>query len=127
MVIIILDELAQLVASVLDSPDAVGKTFEVRRDETESGKIATEGKPNNWNHDMYNNNRKILRSLIKDSDRSSVNICGNLNTLPPFPRASDPPGDVSEERKREILNDPRVIAVQQRDAREKQTSTNKEN
>lgn len=35
------DELAAMVAAALDSPYAVGKTFEVRRDETESG----EGRP----------------------------------------------------------------------------------
>lgn len=33
------DELAGLISAALESPHAAGKTFEVRRDETDSGKI----------------------------------------------------------------------------------------
>jgi hypothetical protein len=82
------DELAELVTATLDSPFASGKTFEVRRDETESGrvidkknilsnfilsslgKISTSTEPNNWESGRLGQDfNKLFRSLVKDSDR----------------------------------------------------------
>lgn len=55
----------------------------------------------------------MFRGLVVDADRSLVSANGSGLPLAPFPIAQDPPPPVSEERKQEILNDPRVKAQQQ--------------
>ena len=90
------------------SPYSAGKTFEIRRDETESGRLSTSSSPNNWfGGEIKQDFARLFRSLVLDSDR--------VLTLPPFPIAMDPPPPVSPERINEILNDPRVQAVRVRD------------
>mmetsp|Transcript_15982 Transcript_15982/g.26913 ORF Transcript_15982/g.26913 Transcript_15982/m.26913 type:complete len:680 (+) Transcript_15982:106-2145(+) len=150
------EELAELTVAALKSPYAVGTTFEVRRDETESGKLPSTTDPNNWNMAQgtwdnqgwekqdYDYN---FRKLVKDTDRflggvtisptitgpecdtggatgvvtktrtGKVPIFGSTTLLPPFPMAHPPPGEeVSEDRKQEILSDPRVQAAIVRNA-----------
>ena len=60
----------------------------------------------------------LYRGLVPDEDRSlasspSCSSGGVGLPLPPFAMVQDPPPPVSEERKAEILNDPRVKAQQQ--------------
>lgn len=63
----------------------------------------------------------LFRSLVPDSDRSLASATGAGLPLPPFAIALDPPPPVTEERKAEILNDPRVKAQQQAAQEGKQT------
>lgn len=103
------NELATLVKEVLNNPRAVGKTFEVRRDESDSGLL---GNPNsNWGDAQMNFNQ-LFNQLAVDSDRT-------VRGLPPFPFAQDPPPPPTQEQTQAILNDPRVVAVREREAREK--------
>ena len=81
------DELAGLISASLDSPHAAGKTFEVRRDESDSGTafckhhhnnhtiltaVYTAGKlpsaegMNNWGEQNFDS---LFRELVPDSDR----------------------------------------------------------
>lgn len=55
----------------------------------------------------------MFRGLVADADRSLASAAGAGLPLTPFAIAQDPPPPVSEERKQEILNDPRVKAQQQ--------------
>jgi hypothetical protein len=125
-------ELSNLVLTCLNSPYATGKTFEVRRDESDSGALGQA----NWG--VVQDLSALLRPLIRDTDRV-------LNGLPPFPFPADPPAPVTEERVKviitstledsyliiiiillfkEILNDPRVVAAVTRDeGRAKEQST----
>lgn len=50
---------------------------------------------------------------MTDADRSLASASGAGLPLIPFAIVQDPPPPVSEERKQEILNDPRVKAQQQ--------------
>ncbi|CAM9777506.1 unnamed protein product, partial [Discosporangium mesarthrocarpum] len=87
-------EVGQAVAAALESPYTAGTTFELRRDEAEDGSgVAPDF-------------TSLFHSLVADEDRSVA----SSPPLPPFPAAQDPPLPVSEERKAEILNDPRVKA-----------------
>mmetsp|Transcript_29539 Transcript_29539/g.40590 ORF Transcript_29539/g.40590 Transcript_29539/m.40590 type:complete len:479 (-) Transcript_29539:32-1468(-) len=110
------DELANLVAAALESPHSQGTTFEVRRDETESGKLSSPSEPNNWGGLAANGEEQdldiLFRGLVKDSDRVAAS---SWRRLPPFPIARDPPPPVTPERVQQILNDPRVQAQQTRE------------
>ena len=77
-------ELAHLLHEVITSAHAVGKTFEVRRDESDSGLIGSA----NWGNQQTDLPR-LLRRLVHDEDRS-------LAGLAPFPPAQDPPAPLSE-------------------------------
>eukprot|EP01038_Epipyxis_sp_PR26KG_P004040 gene4040-5781_t len=103
-------ELAALVGVVLASPYGTNKTFEVRRDETESGKLPSDQMKVNWPKQNLHLN---LRSLILDADRS---LGSSYKPLLPFPVAGFPPSEpLSKERVAEILNDPRVVSQQTRE------------
>lgn len=95
-------ELAKSLVKIVESPYSVGKTFEIRRDETDSGVyLSSDISPD----------RRLplqLQRLVRDADRS-----GGL--LPPLPVPREAPGAVSAERKAQILADPRVQAQQLRD------------
>lgn len=52
----------------------------------------------------------MFRGLVLDEDRSLASAGGAGLPLPPFAIVQDPPPPVTEERKQEILNDPRVKA-----------------
>lgn len=99
------DELAMIVSKALQSSDVIGKTFEVRRDETPSGLL----QGTNWNHvqgDIYSKEQDftpVFRSLMYDADRAvgySYTTEEEENGgeaqkrgrkyLPPFPYARDP-------------------------------------
>ena len=77
-----------------------GKTAELRRDETDGVVLSREG--------LVPATVDLFRPLVSDVDRA-------VQGLPPFPVAQDPPGDVSEEEKQKILNDPRVVSQQARE------------
>ena len=130
-------ELADLTAAALHSPHATGLTFEVRRDESDSGRFSTSEEPNNWGvldghlpgqhqtepkqqEQEQQDFERLFRALVKDADRvvgssGSGGYHGYQGFLPPFPLAQDPPAPVSPERVLQILNDPRVKAQQGRD------------
>lgn len=96
-------EAAAVIAAALESPDAANKTFELRRSEAldAKGKAMTP--------------RMMTRMFLKlapDAHRWRVG-------LQPFPRAVPPPAPPSEERKAEILADPRVQEVRDRQQRMK--------
>ena len=91
-------ELASLVNEVLNNPHAVGKTFEVRRDESDSGLLGGRG---NWGEKQTNFNI-LFRRLVKDEDRV-------VSGLSPFPVARDPPAPLTEEQVKAVLADPRVV------------------
>ncbi|KIZ06137.1 hypothetical protein MNEG_1822 [Monoraphidium neglectum] len=94
-------EVALVVAAALASPDAANKTFELRRNEAVDAKGKTTGP------------RQLTRLFLKlalDSHRWRVG-------LQPFPRAVPPPAPPTEERKAEILADPRVQEVRDRQQR----------
>lgn len=134
------DELAALTVAALNSPYATDKTFEVRRDESDSGLLSTATQPNNWgvlegftiaattdttsssSSSSSSNNAEavqqqdftpLFRSLVLDDERALSTARGI--SLPPFPVANDPPAPESPERVQQILNDPRVQAQQSRD------------
>lgn len=95
------DELASVVVQALNSGEVIGKTFEVRRDESPSGQL----QDTNWNHingDIYQDQQnfgQLFRELQLDEDRA-VAFQSNENNaemtlrgsrfLPPFPYANDP-------------------------------------
>ncbi len=88
------DELANIVYEVANSPHAVGKTFEVRRDESDSGLL---GNPDsNWGNKQLNI-PQLLKKLVLDNDRS-------VNGMPPFPIANEPPLPPTEEQTKVGLN-----------------------
>ena len=76
----------------------MGKTFEVRRDESDSGLLGGRG---NWGEKQTNFNI-LLGRLVKDEDRV-------VNGLSPFPVARDPPAPLTEEQVKAVLADPRVV------------------
>uniref|UniRef100_A0A7S0RVS8 NAD(P)-binding domain-containing protein n=1 Tax=Chlamydomonas leiostraca TaxID=1034604 RepID=A0A7S0RVS8_9CHLO len=91
------DEAADVLVAALTSPEAVGKTFEVRRGE------ALDARGKSMNPAAYT--RMFLR-LALDRNRWRVG-------LPPFPKYAPPPAPVTEERTQEILNEvTRVREVQ---------------
>ncbi|CAB1101195.1 unnamed protein product [Ectocarpus sp. CCAP 1310/34] len=92
------EEVGTTVAAALSSSYSAGKTFELRRDEAED---AT-GKTPDFT--------SLFRGLVLDEDRSLASAGGASLPLPPFAIVQDPPPPVTEERKQEILNDPRVKA-----------------
>ncbi|CAM9927282.1 unnamed protein product [Pylaiella littoralis] len=94
-------EVGATVAAALSSSYSAGKTFELRRDEAEDAA----GKTPDFT--------SLFRGLVPDADRSLVSAGGAGLPLPPFAIVQDPPPPVTEERKQEILNDPRVKAQQQ--------------
>jgi hypothetical protein len=107
------NELATLVTEVLNNPRAVGKTFEVRRDESDSGLLG--GTTGNWG-DVQTDFNQLFDRLVPDTDRT-------VRGLAPFPFAQDPPPPPTPEQTQAILNDPRVVAVSEREAKEKATVT----
>jgi hypothetical protein len=89
-------DLANAIAASLSSPYAAYKTLEIRRDENDDAL----NKPTNFD--------ALYKGLVPDTARVTAGIL-------PFPEPVDPPGDVSPDRRAEILNDPRVQATIQRD------------
>ena len=59
---------------------------------------------------------------MADADRSLATAAGTGLPLTPFAIPQDPPPPVSEERKQEILNDPRVKTQQQQTKEGKETA-----
>jgi hypothetical protein len=107
-------ELAQVITEAIDSPFSAGKTFEVRRDQTESGKLSDKNGENNWGHrygsGTAQNFNSLFRGLVLDEDRVVGGGGAALLSpcLPPFPCARPPPSEpLPEQRVQEILNDPR--------------------
>ncbi|CAM9483775.1 unnamed protein product [Phaeothamnion confervicola] len=92
-------EVAAAVAAALAGPHATGKTFELRRDETE----ASRGQKGDL--------QAMLRVLVPDTDRLT-----RSRGLKPFPAPRDPPPPVTAEERAKVLADPRVQSQQQRDA-----------
>lgn len=97
-------EAADTVVAALSRPDAAYKTFELRQNEAAdaAGKEMSE--------------RDFTRMFLKlalDRNRWRVG-------LQPFPRAVPPPPPPSEDRTKEILADPRVQAVKQRETQAQQ-------
>ena len=99
------NELSTLVTNVINNPYATDKTFEVRRDESDSGLLNNEN--SNWGKSQVNYNY-LLKKLIKDEDRC-------IDGLLPFPTAQDPSPPLTPEQIQAILNDPRVKSVQERE------------
>jgi hypothetical protein len=97
-------DLATAISACLSSPYAAYKTLEIRRDENDD---AT-NKPTNFG--------ALYRGLVRDTERVTAGIL-------PFPEPVDPPGDVSPDRRAEILVDPRVQATIQRDRAISSSST----
>ncbi|KAG5179544.1 NADH:ubiquinone oxidoreductase complex I [Tribonema minus] len=93
-------ELAKAVAATLNSPHATGKTFEVRRDESEDAAGV----------DPLPTLPAQLAALVPDRDRA-------VRALPPFPAARDPPPPPDAAGVQAILSDPRVRAQQARDGK----------
>ena len=93
------EEVAEVVVAALRSPEAVNKTFELRRGESGESK----GKRMS-SQDMFG----MFSSLVRDFDRPS-------RGLYPLPTATDPPPPPTPERVQEILNDPRVQARMEAD------------
>lgn len=93
-------DVAQIVDATLGFFDATGKTVEVRRSEASDaqGKSMADTQV-----------QKLYLSMSKDTVRTRQGLL-------PFPAPVDPPAPVSEERKEEILADPRVKAATERGA-----------
>ncbi|GBF93005.1 hypothetical protein Rsub_05616 [Raphidocelis subcapitata] len=96
-------ETALVISAALTNPEAAGKTFELRRSEAADGAGAGNG-PRQLN--------RLFLKLAPDANRWRVG-------LPPFPRAVPPPAPPTEERKAEILADPRVAAAAARDRQQR--------
>ena len=129
------EELADLIIASLDSPYSAGTTFEVRRDESDSGLFSTVDAPNNWSGIAptmtasgveVQNFDSLFKTLVKDENRNVVGMVSFAPSapeftpqvqLPPFPVAMDPAQPVSAERVQQILNDPRVQSQQKREDR----------
>eukprot|EP00878_Enallax_costatus_P001050 GHUV01001185.1.p1 GENE.GHUV01001185.1~~GHUV01001185.1.p1 ORF type:complete len:643 (+),score=165.16 GHUV01001185.1:143-2071(+) len=95
------DEAAQTVLAALSRPDAAYKTFELRRCE------AADAQGKTMDDRIFN---RLFLKLAQDRNRWRVG-------LPPFPKAVPPPAPPTEERTKEILADPRVQAVRERNAK----------
>lgn len=98
---ILREEVAEVVLAALNSPYAVDKTFEVRRDESNSGRLVTEDHANNFGlidgelDQTTQNFDREFRALVRDDDRAiSAALDGDILTawthLPPLPFANDP-------------------------------------
>ncbi|KAL3135711.1 hypothetical protein ABBQ38_006182 [Trebouxia sp. C0009 RCD-2024] len=95
-------ELARLVVSALATPEATGKTVEVRRSEA----MGDRGKT-----DTAAQLQRLFYASTEDRNRAQIG-------LPPMPKPVPPPPPPSKERTQEILNDDRVKAVQSRERKE---------
>jgi len=102
-------DLGLAVAAALASPYSAGKTMEIRRDEAADANAMTGvgRRPRTTAVTAL----ELFQPLVADKDRAVSGTSGLL----PFPEAVDPPQEVSPERAKEILNDPRVKAQQDRD------------
>lgn len=102
-------DLGLAVAAALASPYSAGKTMEIRRDEAADANAMTGvgRRPRTTAVTAL----ELFQPLVADKDRAVSGTSG----LFPFPEAVDPPQEVSPERAKEILNDPRVKAQQERD------------
>ena len=91
-------DVAQVVDATLSFFPAVGKTVEVRRSQADDaqGKAMSNAKVSN-----------LFLGIAADNVRTRVGVL-------PFPAPVPAPAPVSQERKEEILNDPRVKAAQPR-------------
>ena len=87
---------------------AVNKTMEVRRSPNTKG---TAMGPANW--------RRLLLGAVADADRQSVGLL-------PMPAYCEPPPPVTEERKAEILADPRVQAAAERNRKAQEEAPQEE-
>lgn len=99
-------ELARLVVTALSTPEAAGKTIEVRRSEAADAK----GKS-----DSAAQLQRLFYSSTQDRSRARIG-------LPPMPKPANPPPPPTEERTKEILADDRVQAVQSRERKERSNS-----
>ena len=88
-------DVANVIGSAVNIPDSAFKTFEIRRSEA----VDAQGKESSQS-DML----QLFLRLVRDSRRPTIG-------LNPFPAPVPPPAPPSEERKTEILNDPRVKAT----------------
>uniref|UniRef100_A0A383VGD9 NAD(P)-binding domain-containing protein n=1 Tax=Tetradesmus obliquus TaxID=3088 RepID=A0A383VGD9_TETOB len=104
------DEAADTVLAALARPEAANKTLELRRGE------GAEAKGKSMNEARFN---RLFLKLALDRNRWRVG-------LQPFPRAVPPPPPPSEERTKEILADPRVQAVKERESKAKEAEGVKE-
>ncbi len=93
-------ELAALVATAAGLPAAAGKTIEVRRSEASDA----QGKAMDAQETL-----RLFLGCVQDSRRQAIG-------LEPFPAPAPPPAPPSEERKAEILADPRVKEARERSA-----------
>eukprot|EP00882_Tetradesmus_deserticola_P007943 GHRQ01008363.1.p2 GENE.GHRQ01008363.1~~GHRQ01008363.1.p2 ORF type:complete len:175 (+),score=63.24 GHRQ01008363.1:870-1394(+) len=98
------DEAAATVVAALARPEAAGKTLELRRSE------AADAKGKAMSEAAFS---RLFFKLALDRHRWRVG-------LQPFPRAVPPPPPPTEERTQEILADPRVQAVRERETKAKQ-------
>lgn len=94
------DEVAAVIAAAVAMPTATNKTFEIRRKESADAK-GKETTPLDV--------QRLFLDVVSDGARVK-------RGLQPFPAPAVLPAPVSEERKKEILNDPRVIDAQKRNA-----------
>lgn len=93
-------DVAQVVDVTLSFFPAEGKTVEIRRSE------ATDAQGKSMNDQQVQN---LYLPIAKDTVRTRMGLL-------PFPARVDPPAPVSQERKEEILADPRVQAATNRGA-----------
>ena len=91
--------------------DATGKTVEIRRSE------ATDAQGKSMADAQV---QKLYLAMSKDTIRTRQGLL-------PFPAPVDPPAPVTEERKEEILADPRVKAATERGAGGRVRDAEKEN
>ncbi|KAA6425478.1 MAG: hypothetical protein FRX49_04376 [Trebouxia sp. A1-2] len=99
-------ELARLVVTALSTPEATGKTIEVRRSEAADAK----GKS-----DSAAQLQRLFYSSTQDRSRAQIGLA-------PMPKPVPPPPPPTEERTKEILADDRVQAVQSRERKERSNS-----
>jgi uncharacterized protein YbjT (DUF2867 family) len=93
-------DVAQVVDATLSFFPAEGKTVEIRRSE------ATDAQGKSMNDQQV---QKLYLNIAKDTVRTRLGLL-------PFPAPVAPPAPVSQERKEEILADPRVAAATERGA-----------
>lgn len=97
------DDAAAAVVAVLASPEAVAKTFELRRADPRPlvrGRPRAMASPRDW--------RRLFSGLARDEERVR-------RGLDPIPRPVPPPPPPSEETKKEVLADPVVQRAAARD------------
>ena len=93
-------EIAALVAAAAGLPAAVDKTFEVRRSEAADAQGCSMGDVDTL---------RLFLGVVPDRYRAKIG-------LGPFPAPAPPPPPPSDDRKAEILADPRVKSAQARNA-----------